>query len=161
MIRTRLSQALLVAALGTVALAGCRKEEPAAVPPATTPADTTPAPAPAPAPPAAAPASVGSVTLGNAIDANNRVGTPMSTFSTGDTIHASVATDGAGPGRLTAKWTHLDSSQTVAEETKDIAAGPQMTDFHISKPDGWPTGKYRLEVSLDGAVVNTSEFDVQ
>lgn len=160
--RTRLSQALLAATLGAVALAGCRKEEPAPTPPATPPAETTPAPAPAPVPAPAAPsASVGSVTLGNAIDANNRVGTPMSTFATGDTIHASVATDGAAPAELTAKWTHLDSSQTVAEETKNIAAGPQMTDFHISKPDGWPTGKYRLEVSLDGAVVNTSEFDVQ
>ncbi|WP_202844995.1 hypothetical protein [Luteimonas saliphila] len=156
--RTRLSQALLAAAIGSVALIGCKKDEPAPVPPAA-PVET--APAPAPMPPPAAPASTASVTLGNAIDANNTIATPLTTFSAGDTIHASVATDGAGAGRLTAKWTHLDSSQTVAEETKDIAPGPQVTDFHISKPDGWPPGKYRVEVSLDGTVVNTSEFTVQ
>ncbi|TYT26531.1 hypothetical protein FZO89_09810 [Luteimonas viscosa] len=156
--RTRLSQALLAAAIGSVALIGCKKEEPAPTPPAA-PAETTPAPAPVPPP--AAPASSASVTLGNAIDANNTIATPLTTFAAGDTIHASVATDGAAPGQLTAKWTHLDSSQTVAEETKDIAAGPQVTDFHISKPDGWPTGRYQVEVSMDGAVVNTSEFTVQ
>src|SRR5690606_21509985 len=100
--RTRLSQALLAAVIGSVALIGCKKEEPAPVPPAA-PVETTPAPIPPPA----ALASVGSVTLGNAIDANNTIATPLTSFSTGDTIHASVATDGAGPGRLTAKWTHL------------------------------------------------------
>ena len=69
---------------------------------------------------------------------------------------------GSGPGsRLVAKWTHLDSNQTVAEETKDVAAGAQTTDFHISNPDGWPTGRYRVEVSQDGNVISSSEFDVR
>lgn len=155
--RTRLSQALLVAVIGSVAIVGCKKKEEVAPAP-------TPAPAPvetAPAPPPAAPATVGTVTLGNAIDANNVIAAPLSSFAKGDTIHASVATDGASPGRLVAKWSHLDSGQTVAEESKDVPAGPQVTQFHIAKPDGWPTGKYRLEVSLDGRVVNTSDFDVK
>jgi len=153
--RTRLSQALLVAVIGSVALIGCKKkEEPAPAPP---PAAVEPAPLP----PASAPATVSSVTLGNAIDANNIIAAPLAAFAAGDTIHASVATDGASAGRLTAKWTHVDSGQTVAEETKDIPAGPAVTDFHISKPDGWPTGKYKVEVSLDGSVVNTSDFEVK
>lgn len=153
--RTRLSQALLVAAIGSVALIGCKKkEEPAPAPP---PAAVEPAPAPV----MAAPAAVSSVTLGNAIDANNIIATPLTSFAAGDTINVSVATDGGSAGQLTAKWTHLDSSQTVAEESKDIPAGPQVTHFHISKPDGWPTGKYRLEVSLGGVVVNTSDFEVK
>ena len=153
--RTRLSQALLVAVIGNVALIGCKKkEEPAAVPP---PAAVEPAPLP----PVSAPTTVSSVTLGNAIDANNIIATPLTAFAAGDTIHASVATDGAAPSRLVAKWMHLDSNQTVAEETKDVAAGAQTTDFHISNPDGWPPGRYRVEVSQDGSVINTSEFDVR
>ena len=157
--RTRLSQALLAAAVGAVALTGCGRDEPA--PPAPAPAATPAEPAPpAPAPvlaPAAAPATV---TLGNAIDADNRIATPLTTFASGDTIHASVASNG-NARRLTATWTHLDSNQTVAEETKDVAAGAQTTDFHISKPDGWPTGRYRVEIAQDGNVINTTEFDVQ
>ncbi|HRO26707.1 MAG TPA: hypothetical protein PLD19_04635, partial [Luteimonas sp.] len=104
--RTRLSQALLVAVIGSVALIGCKKkEEPAPAPP---PAAVEPAPAPV----LAAPAAVSSVTLGNAIDANNIIATPLTAFAAGDTINASVATDGGSAGQLTAKWTHLDSSQT-------------------------------------------------
>lgn len=160
--RTRSTQALFAALVGAAALAGCKRDEPAPVATPSTPAETTPAITPPPAPaPATAPASTARVTLGNAIDANNTIATPLTSFSAGDTIHASVATDGASPSRLTAKWTHLDSNQTVAEETKDIAAGAQTTDFHISKPDGWPTGRYRVEISQDGNVINSSEFDVK
>lgn len=169
--QTRLSRALLVAVVGVAALAGCRKDDqshtttgnkPAtpATAPATTPA-ATPATSPAPAPAGSATAGTATVTLGNAIGANNTIATPRTTFSAGDTIHASVATDASMPVRLTAKWTHLGSNQTVAEETKDVAAGAHTTDFHISKPDGWPAGRYRVEISEDGRLVNTSEFTVQ
>ena len=160
----RLHMAMLAAMIGTAALVGCKKkEEPAALPPvATDPAPATPAPAPM-----AATASVSAIDLGNAVGADMRVTAPMSTFAPKDTIHAAVSTatsDPAAtvPGKLGVKWTHVDSSQTVHEESRDIAfAGSGVTDFQISKPDGWPTGKYKVEVSLDGTVVQTREFDVK
>lgn len=160
----RLHMAMLAAMIGSAALVGCKKkEEPAALPPvATDPAPATPAPAPM-----AATASVSSVDLGNAVGADMRVTAPMSTFAPKDTIHAAVSTatsDPAAtvPGKLGVKWTHVDSSQTVHEESRDIGfAGSGVTDFQISKPDGWPTGKYKVEVSLDGTVVQTREFDVK
>ena len=160
----RLHMAMLAAMIGTAALVGCKKkEEPAALPPvATDPAPATPAPAPM-----AATASVSAVDLGNAVGADMRVTAPMSTFAPKDTIHAAVSTatsDPAAtvPGKLGVKWTHVDSSQTVHEESRDIAfAGSGVTDFQISKPDGWPTGKYKVEVSLDGSVVQTREFEVK
>jgi len=91
----------------------------------------------------------------------------MSTFATGDTIHASVATSTSDPmatvpSSLGIKWTHLDSNQVVHEETKQVnLAGAGATDFQISKPDGWPTGRYKVEVSLDGSVVQSREFEVR
>ncbi len=161
--RNRLSLVLATALVGSVALVGCKKkEEPAATPPAAeTPAPTTPAPTePAPAPAPAA-TSVTNVDLGNAIGADNKIASPVTTFATTDKIYASVATDGPNAGKLGAKWTHVDSNQTVHEETKDVPAGAQVTQFEISKSDGWPTGKYKLEVTLDGAVVQTKEFEVK
>lgn len=163
--RSRLAQALLVALLGAVALAGCKKDEPAAVtpPPATEPAPLPPAATPTPA----ATASITGVDLGNAVGADMRVATPMSTFATGDTIHASIATSTSDPAAtvpatLGVKWTHLDSNQVVHEETKQLnLAGAGATDFQISKPDGWPTGRYKVEASLDGAVVQSREFEVR
>ena len=161
---TRLQMAMLAAMLGSAALVGCKKkEEPAPLPPV---ADTTPAPM---APPAAmAPtASVNGVDLGNAVGAEMRVTAPLATFAPKDTIYAAVSTGTSDPaasvaGKLGAKWTHVDSNQTVHEESRDLTfAGDGVTDFQISKPDGWPTGKYRVEIMLDGAVVQTREFEVK
>lgn len=156
--RNRLSLVLATALMGSIALVGCKKkEEPVITPPAAeTPAPMEPAPAPA-----ATTTTVSSVDLGNAIGADNKIGSPISTFATSDKVYASVASDGPNAGKLSAKWTHIDSNQTVHEESKDIPAGPQVTQFEISKPDGWPTGKYKLEVSLDGAVVQTREYEVK
>ena len=160
----RLHMALLAAMIGSAALVGCKKkEEPAPLPPvATEPAPTAPAPAPM-----AATASVSAVDLGNAVGADMRVTAPMSSFAPKDTIYAAVSTASSDPaasvpGKLGAKWTHVDSSQTVHEESRDINfTGSGVTDFQISKPDGWPTGKYKVEVSLDGSVVQTREFEVK
>ena len=157
--RNRLSLVLATALAGSIALVGCKKkEEPVITPPAA----ETPAPAPTePAPAPAATTTVNSVDLGNAIGADNKIASPISTFATSDKIYASVASDGPNAGKLSAKWTHIDSNQTVHEESKDIPAGPQVTQFEISKRDGWPAGKYKLEVSLDGAVVQTREDEVK
>ena len=163
----RLSQAVLLAVLATVALAGCKKkDEPTATipPPA---AEPTPLPPVAPTPAPAPTVSVATVDLGNAVGADNRVATPATTFATKDTIHASIATNtgdatASVPGKLGVKWTHLDSNQVVHEETRDITfAGAGVTDFHISKPDGWPAGKYRVEVMLDGNTVQSRDFEVR
>jgi len=35
------------------------------------------------------------------------------------------------------------------------------TEFHIAKPSGWPTGKYKVEVALDGNVVQSREFEIK
>lgn len=160
----RLHMAMLAAMIGSAALVGCKKkEEPAPMPPA---AEAAPAPMPAPAPMAAT-ASVNNVDLGNAVGADMRVTAPMSTFAPKDTIYAAVSTGTSDPaasvaGKLGAKWTHVDSNQTVHEESRDLTfAGDGVTDFQISKPDGWPTGKYKVEIMLDGAVVQTREFEVK
>ena len=159
----RLHMSVLAVLLGSVALVGCKKkEEPAPPPVASEPAPTMETPAPV-----AATASVTGVDLGNAVGADMRVTAPMTTFGPKDTIHAAVTTatsdpTAAVPGKLGAKWSHVDSNQTVNEETKDVTfTGDGVTDFQISKPSGWPTGKYKVEISLDGNVVQTREFEVR
>ena len=159
-------QLATIAALGVaLALAGCKKKDEAETAATPAPAASEPA-APMPPPvetPAAAPESAPAVTvstvdLGNAIGADNRVGAPTTTFAKSDTIHASVATDGAG-GTVTAKWTMGD--KIVDTQDKTVPAGPQVTEFSVSKPDGWPAGHYTLQVMVGGNAVQTREFDVQ
>ena len=159
-----LSHVLIAAALGTVALAGCKKKDAAVVTPPAAPA-TVAAPMPAPMPTATA--SVTAVDLGTTAGADMKITAPTTTFKPKDTIIAAISTttgDAAAsvPGKLGVKWTHVDSNQTVHEESKDVNfSGAGVTDFQISKPDGWPLGKYRVEVSLDGNVVQTRDFEVR
>jgi hypothetical protein len=157
---------LATALVAVLAVAGCKKkDDTAAMPAATTPEATTPAPVPMPPPAAtvAQPAPATSVTvttldLGNAIGADNHIAAPTTSFSTKDTIHASVATDGPG-GNLSAKWTMGD--KVVDTQDKTVAAGPQVTEFSISKPDGWPAGHYTVQVSANGNVLQSRDFDVK
>lgn len=157
--------------LATLALAACGRDEPAspaapAAQPDETPAATQSAPMAgmsAPTPPA--PVVVTGVDLGNALGADQRVERPMTSFGPGDTIHASVATQAAGPGgaraRLVARWTYQDG-QVVDELGEEYAfSGEGRTAFRISNADGWPTGTYKLEVLLDDEVVQTRQFEVR
>jgi hypothetical protein len=165
-----LLHAAIAGALATgLALAGCSRHEAGD----TGATDATAAPAASePAAPAMPPAgtypgttspatgvTVTTVDLGNAVGADNRVTAPATSFATTDPVHASVATDGAG-GNLTAKWTFQDG-QVIDTQDKTVPAGAQVTDFSISKPGGWPAGHYKLEISDNGMVVQTREFDIK
>jgi hypothetical protein len=118
---------------------------------------------PATAPPAAAPAiTVTALELGNQIGADKRVAQQLTAFAPNDTIYVSVLTNGASSSAtLAVKWTYQDG-QVVNESTQTIApTGPATTEFHISKPDGWPAGTYKVEVSLNGQAAGTKEFEVK
>jgi hypothetical protein len=160
--RTRTMFALSLAA--ALALSACGKNEapaPAPAPaPTPPPAATTPAPVPTPAPAPAA-VSVASVDLGSAIDANDKITTATTSFTPKDTIYASIATEGTGTAAFDVKWTY-QGGQTVKEDTKTInPTGPANTEFHISKPSGWPAGSYKVDVSLNGQSAASKDFSVK
>ena len=122
--------------------------------------EAPPPAAEAPAP-AAEPVQVVGVTLGREVGADKRVASAVDTFGPTDTIYAAVDTRGAAPSALlVARWTYQDG-QVVHEETQTIVpSGPASTEFHISKPDGWPKGDYKVEILLDGASARTVSFRV-
>ncbi|MCF7221712.1 hypothetical protein [Marilutibacter chinensis] len=165
MMRQRSTYAVAAALVATLAVAGCKKQETA--PEATAPPPPSPALEPsAPVAPVAATASVTGVELGTAVGADMNVTAPSTTFAPGDTIIAAVSTATSDPaatvnGTLGARWT-FGGDTVVHEESKEIAfAGKGVTNFQISKPDGWPAGSYKLEVTLDGATVETRDFEVK
>jgi hypothetical protein len=119
-------------------------------------------PAAEPAPPAPTPFAVQGIETGKAIGADKKIATPSSTFGPRDTIYASVTTDGAAPSKtISAKWTFQDG-QTVKADSQTIApTGPAATEFHISKKSPWPVGKYKVEISVDGASAGAKEFEIK
>lgn len=148
----------LVFAVVILSAAGCKKETP---PPA-------PSPAPAPQQQAQAPApnavSVANINLGKSLGPDKKVSAATDTFAKSDTIYAVVETTGSGTATLKAKWTFVkgDKSALVNESSQTLnASGPAASEFHISKPDGWPTGDYQVEISLNDAPAGTKKFMVK
>ena len=105
---------------------------------------------------------VSRIDLGRSLSADKTINDKTDSFKPNDTIYASILTEGAAPtATLKARWTYQDG-QAVKESTQTIApTGDARTEFHISKPDGWPTGKYKLEVFLNDSSAATKDFEVE
>jgi len=141
-------------ALGAVlVMSGCKKKEEAPA------VDTTAAvPAPAPAPAAM---HVTGVETGKGINADKTVKDDAHDFGVRDTVYVSVKTEGAGSGKLAAKFTFQDG-QTVNESSQDIApTGDANHEFHLSKKTAWPKGDYKVLITLNGDSVGVKDFTVK
>ncbi len=128
-----------------LALAGCNRQS----------SDTTQAPE-------AVPVKVTDVTLGRSLTPEKTIGDKTDSFSPSDTIYVTVKTVGsASSAELQARWSFEDgqiiddSRQTVTPTTNGV-----MSEFHVSKPDGWPAGKYKVEILVGGKLAESREFKV-
>jgi hypothetical protein len=116
-----------------------------------------------PPPPAATVAfRVTDVDLGKSITADKMIANKTENFAPMDTVFVSVGTEGSSPGAaIKARFTFQDG-QVVEESTQTVApTGPARTEFHIVKPSGWPEGKYKVEITVDGALAGSKDFEVK
>src|SRR5512138_1035572 len=144
--------------LSLLVLSGCKKEAPPPPPP---PPPVTQAPPPAPPP---VPFRVAGVQLGKGVQPDNTVQTATTAFGPKDTIYLSVTTEGMAPQAVLAtRWTFGPKEVLVHEESKTInppSEKPMRTEFHISKPSGWPAGDYKVALTVDGQPSQTQTFTV-
>jgi hypothetical protein len=167
-----MSRVIVIALIASLSLAACNK---APAPPAPPAAPAVPAAPPPPAPGAQAAVaeakrgselSVIGVDLGTEVKADDRVVTALESFAPTDTIIASVALANAGSapadGSIGARWTGPDG-QVFNDESQARAwpAGPQAVVFRVAEPKGFAPGNYKVEVSLNGSVVQMREFAVK
>jgi hypothetical protein len=144
--RSRQQLLLLLAGLGVFAGTGCKREA---------------APAGSGTATATAEVKISDVEIGRRLGANSRIADATDRFGPRDTIYVVAVTEGSAPSAtLTARWTFEDG-QVVKEDTRSIApSGAEATEFHISKPSGWPKGKYQVTVALNGST-QTKDFEVK
>ncbi|MBA3521812.1 MAG: hypothetical protein H0T90_04835 [Gemmatimonadales bacterium] len=116
---------------------------------------------------AAAPAasnelSISNVMIGKRIGAGNRVTEPTFQFAPSDTVYVAVATEGTpASATLAAVW-HFQTGQLVDSASQTIQPqGAEATEFHVSRPKGWPVGTYKVTVYADGDSVDTKTFAVK
>lgn len=150
---------MTIAFLAALALTlnGCgKKDEPPKPKTTSAPASTVPAPG--------AGVTVSAITLGNGIGPQKQVMNASNSFARNDTIYASVDTTGTGNATLKAKWTYRANGQDVPvrEDSQTVnSTGPTTSEFHVSKPDGWPAGDYKVEISTSGNSPATRTFTVK
>lgn len=107
--------------------------------------------------------SVTEIDLGRSLKPDLTIDDKTDTFHQNDVIYASIETKGSGPTTLAARWTFEDN-QLVDESSRTISPtgnGAARTEFHVSKPGGFPVGKYHLTVMLNGTTVETKDFEVK
>ncbi len=154
--------AVVLAVSTVLALAGCKKtadDTATAAGTATAPAPMSEAPATAPT---TAPVTVSGVAVGNSAAADKSVA-PVATLKPSDTIIVSVKTDGsAADTSIGARLTYQDG-QVAGEESASLnTAGAETTNIEFTNPAGWPVGKYRAEVTVNGQPAGTvQEFEVK
>lgn len=100
--------------------------------------------------------------LGSELDAEGRVREARDTFATSDRVHLSVlGSAGDLPVRVKARW--LDpEGRLLGESGQLLEPGPaSVLTFTLTQPQGWPPGRYRVELSLNDLEVDRREFDVR
>lgn len=112
--------------------------------------------------PASGAVQVSEVAIGRGVTPDKHVANPTDNFSSRDTLVASVHTTGSAPTtNLTARLTFQDG-QVADERSETIAPnGDAYTEFHFSKPSGWPAGKYTVHVLVNGQEVQTKNLTVK
>ncbi|MEO7066120.1 MAG: hypothetical protein ABI114_04375 [Rhodanobacter sp.] len=144
---------LMVSLAAVLALSACGKADDPAAAGSAMVASTTGA--------STAPVSIIAVDLGSTVGADKNVEAVGESFAPTDHIYATVATSGAGEARLGVKWVD-EAGKTLKEDSKTITgAGRDMTTFEMDKPEGLPTGNFKLAVSLNGTAGISKSFVVR
>jgi hypothetical protein len=108
------------------------------------------------------------VRLGTIIAADDtQLAAVKDSFAPNDTIALVIETstpdDTEIDGTLDVLWTYAygDETLTVSHTRQDfVFQGEGSTVFHIGKPDGFPAGRYRVDVALNAVSVARRDFSV-
>lgn len=131
----------------------------------------TPAQTPAPAEPKGQvqPPAQGGTTIGRTALGAGDTPTQVVTFAP-DTAKISVFVELLTPklgDKIEAKWIAVKTAgaapgYVIDTSVTPVAAGVQEVDSHLSKPTaGWPTGDYKVDVSVNGELAKSVPFSVK
>ncbi len=102
------------------------------------------------------------IDLGTAIGADGRISQQTTVFKPTDTVYAAVTTERPGHGIvLKATW-YFDESSLIKEVSQTVSPTDTLvTDFHLVNDAGWPIGRYKIEIQVDGQIAAVTEYNVR
>lgn len=163
-IKSVLAQASAV--LVVAGLAACTGDKSPNLEPAAPAASAAPAAQEAPTP-ATPTVSIESFDLGSTLGPDYKLTAPSAEFSVADTVYASmifkvIGTEESLPGSVDIKWLNIDTNTLVKEEKKDLPiSNSNVLNLALVDEDGMVPGKYKVDVSLNGAPALVKNFVVK
>ena len=105
------------------------------------------------------PFRVEAVQLGRSLNADKTVAQHTTTFTPGETIYLAVITTGIGSGVVSVRWWLAD--RLVSERKAEVSSrNDKVTEFRLQSTGPFPIADYRVEIFLDGKLVETRPFRV-
>jgi hypothetical protein len=153
---------LTLASALAVSAAGCGPSEQPGQPPAP-PAPPAPGAGATPSGATSGNLHVTSIVTGRSVHPDNTPADATELFLASDDVWATVVVEGTAPhATLQARWL-TDSGGVLEQSSQEITpTGHTVVAFHIAaRPGGWPLGRYKVEVLLDGVVVGTQDFEIR
>ena len=102
------------------------------------------------------------VQLSDNSDGKRLTGITTDRFKSSDGVFLSIRTKGtANKYTLSSRWLDPTGKQLTEYSQVIATAGQTDTVFSLSKPDGWPKGRYQVELSINGKPLRRVPFTVQ
>jgi hypothetical protein len=102
------------------------------------------------------------VKLSDNSDGKRLTGIMTDRFKSSDGVFLSIRTKGtASKYTLSSRWLDPTGKRLTEYSQIIVNAGQTDTVFSLSKPDGWPKGRYQVELSINGKPLRTVPFTVQ
>lgn len=104
---------------------------------------------------------VTTIAMGRSISPEKEITRPSRVFHPNDTIYVGVTIRGtANDTWLTARW-FKGREQIAKTRHRSSPDGLEITEMHIGEtPDPLPVGEYRVEVSMNGKVIDVRDFEI-
>jgi TRAP-type C4-dicarboxylate transport system substrate-binding protein len=105
------------------------------------------------------PLKVETIQIGRALNADQSVAQPTTTFKPNETIYVSALNAGRGQGTIRVRWYY--GSQLLSDREKQVSfQGAGATEFNLQSAGNFPPGDYSVEVLVDGQSVGRRNFTV-
>ena len=105
--------------------------------------------------------TVTDVSVGRSISPDKTIAEKTDSFRPSDTFYVSISAEGSAPNAtLKARWSYQNGQLVNESEQTIVPQGRAVTEFHVSKPDPWPAGEYKIEVSINGSPAVSKTFKV-
>ena len=107
-----------------------------------------------------APLQVESLQLGRSLNTDNSVSGHTTRFKPDETVYLALLSEQPGSGTVTVRW--VLNGQRVSEATRDVSYTREAaTEFHLQNSGGFPPGRYRVDVLINGQPAGSREFTVE